>query len=181
MTNEQILKTLLSEFWEETSFRPDAKNIQPFWDRLNEYEVDKLIVYNFLNYQATYLENFLLSIFPLWKDLELFQWKEIFKQIEGNWLAEYYMKVISDRFLGIDPGFESTKGLSITAITFPDNQVHNASNFVPMMTGKLRERYEKNLSDNYGITFADLIEVNKRLVNLTPYCSSEFPNSEVLS
>ena len=167
MDSEQLIKKLSTELCDKTSYSPNSKTIQPFWERLKGVETTNLIVYNFLNHQGTYLENFLLSIFPLWKDFEMSHWKEVFRQIEGDELAEYYMKVASERFLGVDPGFKSTKELSINAITFPDEQFHNASNFVPAMTGRLKEVYEKILRDNYGLTLTDLIDVNKRLTHLS--------------
>jgi hypothetical protein len=163
MKDEQsAIETLSDELWSADFSNSDSENIQPLWQRLQDVDPGNLIVHNFLTYPGTYLERFLFLIFPLWKNLNLFQWKEIFERIEGNELAEYHMTVISKRILGIDPGFQSTKDLMITAISAPDIQIHNGSTFVPLMTGKLKEAYVEILN-GYGLTFTALIDVNKRL------------------
>lgn len=163
MTSEQLIEKLSAELWDKTSFQPNSKNIQLFWERLKGVEIDDFIVYNFLNYQGTYLENLILSTFTLWRNFDIEKWREIFVRLEGNGLAEYYMKVIADRFLGIDPEFKSTKELLISAIIPPDNHIEIDSHFVPTMTGKLKDIYEKSLRDNFELTLNDLIEVNNRL------------------
>jgi hypothetical protein len=163
MKAEQLAIEMLSdELWSADSSNSDSKNIQPFWQRLNDVDPRNLIVHNFLTYPGTYLERFLFLIFPLWKNLTLLQWKEIFERIEGNELAEYHMTIISKRILGIDPGFNSKKDLVITAISAPDIQIYSGSAFVPLMTGKLKEIYVEILN-GYGLTLNDLIEINKQL------------------
>jgi len=164
MKNEYLIIQLSTDLWDKTSFDPNAKNILPFWDRLKELNVSDFIVYNFLNYQGTYLESLILSTFNLWKNLEILDWKNIFKRLEGNLLAEYYMKTIADRILGIDPGYKSTTNLQISAITFPDNVLHNASNFIPNTVGKLKEIHKRKLIEKYDLSFEDLIQVHLRLI-----------------
>jgi len=163
MDNEELIKRLSVDFWQKTLFSPDSENIRPFLDQMEMIKTEDLIVFNFLNYQGTYLESFLLSIFPFWKNFTIDQWKSIFERLKGNALAEYYMKVCAGRLLGIDPDFQSTRNLVINAITFPDNQHHKASAFLPEAVGNLREIYEKSLREKYSISFHDLTEVNKLL------------------
>lgn len=164
MDSEQLIHTISADLWHKTSFRPDATNIQPFLTSLQEVDPCDLIVYNFLHFQGTYLEDFLLSIFPLWKNFDLLKWQDTFRRIKGNRLAEYYMNFSSKPILGIDPGFDSTNGITISAMAIGENQLQDASIFLPNTSGRVKEIYEIKLKDKYGILFNELVEVNQRLV-----------------
>ncbi len=163
----QNIKEISLNIWESCENRPTRLETEPFDDQLNQVDIKEFIVYNFLNHHGTALRELLLSIFTLWKDLNLEDWTEIFTRLKGNNLAEYYMSIIANQYLGIDPKYESTSKVEIVHFTPGDQKYQSGkpSLFVNNMQGELRQMQEEELHESFGITIQDFVEISKRLTN----------------
>ena len=165
MDTSHDIKDLSSKIWNNCINRPTRIETEPFDKELEKINIQEFIIYNFLNHHGTSLKELLLSTFKFWQDLTFQEWKQIFDKLRGNNLAEYYLAIISNQYLGIDPKFKSTKSIEIFHFTPADNkrQSGKPSLFVDNMQGELRIMEEEELKENFGLTIADFISLKNRL------------------
>ena len=165
METPHNIKDLSSRIWENCINRPTRVETEPYDKELGDVDIKEFIIYNFLYHHGTALRELLLSTFKFWQDLTLKEWKQIFDRLRGNNLAEYYLAIISNQYLGIDPKFKSTKDVEIIHFTTVDNKQQSGkpSLFVNNMQGELRMMEEEELKESFGLTIADFVLLKNRL------------------
>lgn len=107
MDASQNIKNLSIKIWESSIHRPTRIETEPFDKELQQIDIKEFIIHNFLNHHGTSLRELLLSTFKFWQGLTLQEWKYIFDKLRGNNLAGYYLAIIANQYLGIDPKFKS--------------------------------------------------------------------------
>jgi hypothetical protein len=165
MKTARDIKDLSSKIWKNCVHRPTRIKLEPFDKELEKIDIKEFIIYNFLYHHGTSLTELLLSTFQFWHDLTLQEWKQIFDRLKGNNLAEYYIAIFSNQYLGIDPKFKSTKNVEIFYITVADNKQQSGkpSLFVENMVGELRRIEEENLRNYFCLSISDFVSIKNRL------------------
>ncbi|HYV94351.1 MAG TPA: hypothetical protein VE978_21440 [Chitinophagales bacterium] len=165
MDRPENIKELSANIWKNCRHRPTRTETQPFDEQLKRVDIKDFIVYNFLNHHGTALRELLLSTFQFWKDLNYQGWNYIFDKLRGNGLAEYYMAVIANQYLGIDPKYKSTRAVEIFYVTIADQKTQSGkpSLFVGDMQDELREMEQEELKESFGITIQNFVELSNRL------------------